>query len=44
MSKTKDYEVKNMRLFKGFIKALIELLDKGMTVEELRKFLVELLE
>ena len=44
MKKTKGNEVLKMRIFKAFIKSLIENIDRGMTLQELRKFLVELLE
>ena len=37
-------ELEMSTTLKCFIKSLIENLDRGMTIEELRKFLVELLE
>lgn len=44
MSYMKDYEEEQMTIFKSFIKSLIENIDRGMTIAELRAFLVELLE
>lgn len=40
MLNQKEYEVEQMSVFHSFIQSLIENIDRGMTVEELREFLV----
>lgn len=44
MINLKEHEEHKMTVFKSFIKSLIKNIDNGMTLADLRAFLMELLE